>query len=67
MSRAFCPALGRLPGQPALQAAQWAAVPRCPAYGLDQVSAAMEDGVLTVTVPKEQAKKPQVKTVEISG
>ena len=34
---------------------------------LDQVRAAMEDGVLTVTVPKDEAKKPQVKTVQISG
>ncbi|KAL6847512.1 hypothetical protein ACP4OV_022538 [Aristida adscensionis] len=34
---------------------------------LDQVSAAMEDGVLTVTVPKEEAKKPQVRAVEIAG
>ncbi|KAJ1282735.1 hypothetical protein BS78_03G074300 [Paspalum vaginatum] len=34
---------------------------------LDRVRAAMEDGVLTVTVPKEEAKKPQVKAVEISG
>ncbi|CAO2160960.1 unnamed protein product [Urochloa humidicola] len=34
---------------------------------LDRVSAAMEDGVLTVTVPKDEAKKPQVKAVEISG
>ncbi|KAL6847855.1 hypothetical protein ACP4OV_021983 [Aristida adscensionis] len=34
---------------------------------LDRVSAAMEDGVLTVTVPKEEAKKPQVRAVEIAG
>ncbi|KAL6626688.1 hypothetical protein ACP70R_030414 [Stipagrostis hirtigluma subsp. patula] len=34
---------------------------------VDQVSAAMEDGVLTVTVPKEEAKKPQVRAVEIAG
>ncbi|OEL16240.1 16.6 kDa heat shock protein [Dichanthelium oligosanthes] len=34
---------------------------------LDQVRASMEDGVLTVTVPKEEVKKPQVKAVEISG
>ncbi|CAO2174506.1 unnamed protein product [Urochloa humidicola] len=34
---------------------------------LDRVSAAMEDGVLTVTVPKDEAKKLQVKAVEISG
>jgi HSP20 family protein len=36
---------------------------------VDQVcAAAMEDGVvLTVTVPKEEVKKPQVKAIEISG
>ncbi|PWZ34743.1 heat shock protein [Zea mays] len=34
---------------------------------LDQVHASMENGVLTVTVPKEEAKKPQVRAVEISG
>ncbi|KAF7034574.1 hypothetical protein CFC21_045569 [Triticum aestivum] len=35
---------------------------------VDGVSASMEDGVLTVTVPKEEvAKKPQVKAVEIEG
>uniref|UniRef100_M8BZ79 Uncharacterized protein n=1 Tax=Aegilops tauschii TaxID=37682 RepID=M8BZ79_AEGTA len=35
---------------------------------VDGVSASMEDGVLTVTVPKEEvAKKPQVKAVEIQG
>jgi HSP20 family protein len=34
---------------------------------MDQVKAAMENGVLTVTVPKEQIKKPQVKSIEISG
>ncbi|XP_059626553.1 17.5 kDa class I heat shock protein-like [Cornus florida] len=33
----------------------------------DQVKASMENGVLTVTVPKEEAKKPDVKSVEISG
>ncbi|KAK3163815.1 hypothetical protein QOZ80_1AG0008670 [Eleusine coracana subsp. coracana] len=33
----------------------------------DQVHAAMENGVLTVTVPKEEIKKPQVKAIEISG
>ncbi|KAL3720007.1 hypothetical protein ACJRO7_004920 [Eucalyptus globulus] len=32
---------------------------------MDQVKASMENGVLTVTVPKE--KKPEVKAVEISG
>ncbi|XP_078446660.1 17.8 kDa class I heat shock protein-like [Wolffia australiana] len=34
---------------------------------LDQVKAAMENGVLTVTVPKEEARKPEVKAIEISG
>ncbi|KAK9158930.1 hypothetical protein Scep_005504 [Stephania cephalantha] len=34
---------------------------------VDQVKAAMEDGVLTVTVPKEEVKKPDVKSIEISG
>jgi hypothetical protein len=27
----------------------------------------MENGVLTVTVPKEEVKKPDVKSIEISG
>ena len=34
---------------------------------VDQVRAAMEDGVLTVTIPKEEAKKPELKAIEISG
>ncbi|QCD84403.1 18.5 kDa class I heat shock protein-like [Vigna unguiculata] len=34
---------------------------------IDQVKASMEDGVLTVTVPKEEVKKPEVKSIEISG
>lgn len=35
---------------------------------VDQVKASMEDGVLTVTVPKEEVKKePQVKAIEIAG
>ncbi|KAF3339914.1 class I heat shock protein-like protein [Carex littledalei] len=34
---------------------------------VDQVKAAMENGVLTVTVPKEEVKKPAVKAIEISG
>ncbi|XP_010273703.1 PREDICTED: 17.3 kDa class I heat shock protein-like [Nelumbo nucifera] len=34
---------------------------------VDQVKASMENGVLTVTVPKEEAKKPEVKAIEISG
>ncbi|XP_009344353.2 18.2 kDa class I heat shock protein [Pyrus x bretschneideri] len=33
---------------------------------VDQVKAAMENGVLTVTVPKE-VKRPDVKTIDISG
>ncbi|XP_061371456.1 18.5 kDa class I heat shock protein-like [Gastrolobium bilobum] len=34
---------------------------------MDHVKASMEDGVLTVTVPKEEIKKTDVKTIEISG
>ncbi|PIA54524.1 hypothetical protein AQUCO_00900817v1 [Aquilegia coerulea] len=34
---------------------------------VDQVKASMENGVLTVTVPKEEVKKPDVKSIEISG
>ncbi|XP_020220793.1 17.5 kDa class I heat shock protein [Cajanus cajan] len=34
---------------------------------VDLVKASMENGVLTVTVPKEEVKKPDVKTVQISG
>jgi HSP20 family protein len=34
---------------------------------VEQVKAAMENGVLTVTVPKEEAKKPVVKSIQISG
>ncbi|KAJ4980006.1 hypothetical protein NE237_010786 [Protea cynaroides] len=34
---------------------------------MDQVKAAMENGVLTVIVHKAKAKKPDVKTIEISG
>ncbi|KAJ4725828.1 Class I heat shock protein [Melia azedarach] len=35
---------------------------------MDQVKARMENGVLTVTVPKEEEeKKPAVKAIEISG
>ncbi|CAL4913716.1 unnamed protein product [Urochloa decumbens] len=33
----------------------------------EQISAAMENGVLTVTVPKEEAKKPEAKPVQITG
>ncbi|KVI09621.1 17.3 kDa class I heat shock protein [Cynara cardunculus var. scolymus] len=34
---------------------------------LEQVKASMENGVLTITVPKEEVKKPDVKSVQISG
>ncbi|KAL5701855.1 hypothetical protein ACHQM5_027147 [Ranunculus cassubicifolius] len=34
---------------------------------IDQVKANMENGVLTVMVPKEEVKKPEVKAIEISG
>lgn len=34
---------------------------------MDRVKASMENGVLTVTVPKEEEKKPEVKAIEISG
>jgi len=34
---------------------------------MDQVKASMENGVLTVTVPKEEEKKAEVKAIEISG
>nr|GMD69384.1 18.1 kDa class I heat shock protein-like [Ipomoea batatas] len=34
---------------------------------MDEVKAGMENGVLTVTVPKIQAKKPEVKAIDISG
>ncbi|KAH7864693.1 hypothetical protein Vadar_032718 [Vaccinium darrowii] len=34
---------------------------------MDEVKAAMENGVLTVTVPKVEMKKPDVKAIEISG
>ena len=33
----------------------------------EQVKASMENSVLTVTVPKEEAKKPEVKSIQISG
>ena len=32
-----------------------------------EVKASMENGVLTVTVPKEEVKKVEVKAIEISG
>jgi len=34
---------------------------------VDQVKASMENGVLTVTIPKEEVKKPDVKAVQISS
>ncbi|XP_030922868.1 18.1 kDa class I heat shock protein-like [Quercus lobata] len=34
---------------------------------IDEVKASMENGVLTVTVPKVEEKKPDVKPIEISG
>ncbi|CAN1167063.1 18.2 kDa class I heat shock protein [Linum perenne] len=34
---------------------------------MEEVKAAMENGVLTVTVPKVEVKKPEVKAIEISG
>nr|AFR67587.1 heat shock protein [Cenchrus americanus]AGZ78425.1 small heat shock protein sHsp17.0B [Cenchrus americanus]CAA63901.1 heat shock protein 17.0 [Cenchrus americanus] len=34
---------------------------------VDQVKAGLENGVLTVTVPKAEEKKPEVKAIEISG
>ncbi|CAL5363748.1 unnamed protein product [Camellia sinensis] len=33
---------------------------------MDEVKATMEDGVLTVIVPKEEEKKPEVKSIDIS-
>ncbi|KAL2347173.1 hypothetical protein Fmac_001173 [Flemingia macrophylla] len=34
---------------------------------VDQVKASMENGVLTVTVPKQEIKQPDVKAIQISG
>ncbi|CAL1392545.1 unnamed protein product [Linum trigynum] len=34
---------------------------------MDEIKAGMENGVLTVTVPKAEVKKPDVKAIEISG
>ncbi|GKA32009.1 alpha crystallin/HSP20 domain-containing protein [Tanacetum coccineum] len=34
---------------------------------VDQVKAKMENGVLTVTVPKQEVKKPEVKAIDISN
>ncbi|KAJ8528039.1 hypothetical protein K7X08_015490 [Anisodus acutangulus] len=34
---------------------------------MEEIKAAMENGVLTVTVPKQEEKKPEVKAIDISG
>ncbi|KAL6847861.1 hypothetical protein ACP4OV_021989 [Aristida adscensionis] len=34
---------------------------------VDQVKAGLENGVLTVTVPKADVKKPEVKSIQIAG
>ncbi|KAH7532858.1 hypothetical protein FEM48_Zijuj04G0067200 [Ziziphus jujuba var. spinosa] len=34
---------------------------------LDQIYTAMENGFLTIIIPKEDVKKPDIKTIEISG
>ncbi|XP_059662404.1 17.5 kDa class I heat shock protein-like [Cornus florida] len=34
---------------------------------MDQIKATMENGVLTVVVPKEEVNKPETKPIEISG
>ncbi|KAH6769169.1 HSP20-like chaperones superfamily protein [Perilla frutescens var. frutescens] len=34
---------------------------------MSEIKASMENGVLTVTVPKEEVKKPEVKAIDISG
>ncbi|XVF10981.1 hypothetical protein REPUB_Repub07fG0229800 [Reevesia pubescens] len=34
---------------------------------MDQVKASMENGVLSVTVPNKEVKKPDVKAIEITG
>ncbi|KAG6631339.1 hypothetical protein I3843_13G071200 [Carya illinoinensis] len=34
---------------------------------MDEIKATMENGVLSVTVPKAEVKKPDVKAIEISG
>ncbi|XP_021894521.1 17.3 kDa class I heat shock protein-like [Carica papaya] len=34
---------------------------------MDKIKASMENGVLTVTVPKMEMKKPDVKAIDVSG
>ncbi|KAK0603793.1 hypothetical protein LWI29_008705 [Acer saccharum] len=34
---------------------------------MDQIKASLENGVLTVTLPKQEAKKPDVKAIQVSG
>lgn len=34
---------------------------------VEEVKASMENGVLTVTVPKVDGKKPDIKSIDISG
>ncbi|KAK9284015.1 hypothetical protein L1049_012274 [Liquidambar formosana] len=34
---------------------------------MDQIKATMDNGVLTLVIPKEEEKKPDVKPIEISG
>ncbi|XP_019164923.1 PREDICTED: 18.1 kDa class I heat shock protein-like [Ipomoea nil] len=34
---------------------------------MDEIKASMENGVLTITVPKIEVKKPEVKSIEISS
>ncbi|KAL7184352.1 hypothetical protein ACSBR2_026495 [Camellia fascicularis] len=34
---------------------------------MDEIKASMENGVLTVVIPKEQQRKPEVKAIDISG
>ena len=34
---------------------------------VEEVKASMENGVLTVTVPKMEEKKPEIKSIDISG
>ena len=34
---------------------------------MDEIRAAMENGVLTITVPKVEEKRPEIKSIQISG